>query len=180
MLSYDHALAILLLTTPLDPAELGPLLDDVMPAFLQVAVAAEVLDVREEQFFEGLSRDPAGDVRVLRQRYQNLLNAPSLAECERFLERKLIEEYLVFNRDYRKHLAQALDWGYSEHVQMAIHDVDQCHFAWSLLRDAQCRYYYTNVRRQSLRQLRDVVGAEAFYSSQMPPPVPLAHFPRMP
>ncbi len=181
MLSCDHALAILLLTTALDPADLGPHLALVKPTFLALAVEAEILDRREEQFFEGLSQDPLGDVRALQQRYRQLQKAPRLAECERFLDRNRIEHLLAFNRAYRKDLLAGLELEarYAEQFRQAINEVDQCYLVWSLLRDARCGFYYVTARRQALLQLRDLVGVDAYYSAELPPHVPSWHFPRM-
>jgi len=181
MLSFDHALAILLLTTPLKPDDLGPHLDVVKPALLNLAVELEILDRREDQFFEGLSQDLVGDIQALQQRFRKHRCFPQLAECERFPERKLIEEFLSFNRAYRKDLVLRLeiDCQRTEELRSAIHEVDQHYLVWSLLRDARCRFYYVTARRESLGQLRDLVGAEAYYRSQLPPPVPRWHFPAM-
>jgi hypothetical protein len=179
-LHYDYALAVLLLTTPLDPGELGPHLEVVKPTFLRLAVEAEILDRREESYFEGLSRDPVGDVRALRQRYEQLRSAPALAEAERFPERPLIEDMLAFNRAYRKHLALGMPVNsrHADEIRQAIHEVDQCYQVWSLLRDARCKFYYVTVRRQSLQQVSDLIGAEAFCRGQLPPHVPIWQLPR--
>ncbi len=181
MLSYDHVLAILLLNGALDPADLGAHLELVKPTFLQLAVEAEILDEREEQFFEGLSKDLVGDVRALQKRAEALRAAPKVIEANRFPDRSLIEEFLAFSRAHRKNLTLGLeqDQSHAEQWQTAIHEVDQHYFVWSVLRDARCRFYYVTVRRQALAQLRDMVGAEAFYNAQLPPHVPLWHFPVM-
>ena len=104
MFTYDCVLAAVLLTSPIESAELAPHVELVQPAFLQMAIDAEILDVREEQYLQGLSKDPAGDWKVLRQRFDHFLCAPAVDECARFPQRALIEEFLAFNRAYRKEL----------------------------------------------------------------------------
>jgi hypothetical protein len=181
MLNYDFLVAAVLLTSPVDSPELLAHLELIQPALLRLAIAAEILDAREETLLKGQSRDPVGDLHALRQRFDHLLNAPAVFEGDLFPERKLIEEFLAFNRSYRKELVARLecDPHRAEELRPAIAEVDQLHFVWNLLRDARCRYYYVTVRRESLRQVHDLIGAEAFYRSQMPPHVPLAQFPRL-
>ena len=181
MFTYDCVLAAVLLTSPIESTELVPHLELVQPTFLQLAIDAEVLDPREEQYLECLSNDLAGDWRVLRKRFDHLLNAPSLFECDRFPDRKRIEDLLCFNRDYRKdlHSSLQLDPRYADEVRTAIAEVDQRYYVWTTLRDARTPFYYVTVRRQAMMHLRDLLGAEAFYRSELPAPVPLDHFPRM-
>ena len=45
------------------------------------------------------------------------------------------------------------------------------------LRDARCEHFYVTYRRQSLAQLRDLIGLEAFYTGRLPPHVPLWRIP---
>lgn len=179
MFSYDYLVAAALLTTPGEPAAPSAYLELIQPAFLQLSIDAEILDAREEQFLLGLSKDPAGDRRVLRQRWEQLFRMPSLAECQRFPPRKLIEEFLAFNRAYRMDLQAtvAVDPHRAEALRNAIAEVDQLHEVWSTLRDARSTFYYVAVRRQSLQRLVDLVGAEAFYSAQLPPHVPIWQVP---
>lgn len=181
MFNYDYFLAAVLLTAPVESDQIVPHLELIQPSLFQLAIAAEILDAREESLLQGLSRDPLGDVRGLRKRYESLLSAPALVECERFPERKLIDEFLAFNRAYRRDLVAhgEVEPGRAEEVRTAIAEVDALHQVWSTLRDARCRFYYVMVRRESLRQVHDLIGAEAFYRGQLPPHVPLAHFPRL-
>jgi hypothetical protein len=181
MFSYDCILATVLLTAPIEAEDLAPHLELVQPTFLQMALQVEILDVRETQILEGLSKDTAGDHRALRQRFDALLSAPRLVECTRFPERSLIEDFLAFNRAYRKELVEYLEMNvaYAEEMRTALNEVDQMHHLWSTLRDARCQLYYVTVRRQSLQHLQDLIGAEAFYRSQLPPHVPLWCFPRL-
>jgi hypothetical protein len=102
-------------------------------------------------------------------------------EARRFPQRNLIEDFLSFNRAYRKELVEQLrlHMGPVEQLRTALSEVDQLYQVWSAVRDARCGFYYVTVRRQSLRELRELIGAEAFYSSQLPPHVPIWHFPRL-
>lgn len=181
MFSYDCVLAAALLTTAPDlacPLDLGAL-ELLRPALMQLALDAELVDPREEPLLQAQSRDVAGDVRVLQNRWQELLLAPHLEECQRFPSRSVINELLSFNRAYRNDLLTRmnLDTLHAEELRSAVQETDQLHRLWNLLRDARCEFYYVTVRRQSLRQFRDLVGCVAFDRGQLPPHVPFWHFP---
>lgn len=181
MFTYDCLVAAVLLTTPVDTTELVPHLELIQPAFLQLAMDIEVLDPREDQYLQGLSRDPVGDWKVLRARYDVLLSAPRVAEADRLPDRKLVEEFLAFNRAYRKDLLARMLVNplQGEELGTALNEVDRRYQVWSAVRDARCGFYYVTVRRQSMADLRDLVGAESFYRAELPAHVPIWHFPRL-
>jgi hypothetical protein len=181
MFSYECVLAAVLLTAPIEAPDLAAHLELIQPTFLRLAIDAEVLDPREEPYLQGLSKDPVGDYRVLRQRFDHFLSTPSLDEAERFPPRQAIEEFLAFNRGYRKDLCARLEQEQyrAEELRAMMNEVDQLYHLWSTVRDAKCGFYYVTVRRQALAHLRDLTGAEAYYRGQLPPHVPLWHFPRL-
>jgi hypothetical protein len=148
------------------------------PSVLALAMDAEVLDPREKGFVMG--QDVLGDLAMLQGRYVEFYKAPLLSEGTRFPDRKLINEFLALNRSYRNQLTQrlAIDLVYSEEIRTAIQETDQLYQIWDTVRDARCDYYYVTVRRQALSLLRDLIGAEAFYTGELPPHVPVWHFPR--
>jgi hypothetical protein len=179
MFTYDCVLAAVLLTAPVESSEAAAHLELIQPSLLQLAIDIEILDPREEQYLQGLSKDITGDWRALQHRYDHYLSAPALAEAERFPNRPLVEDFLAFNRTYRKELQARLEWEPSrcDELRTMLNEVDQFYYLWSTVRDVKCGFYYVTVRRQALGHLRDLLGAEAFYRTQLPPHVPLAHFP---
>ena len=181
MLSYDYILAAVLLTSPIESTTTAAHVELLQPAILALALDAEILDPREEPLLQGMSKDAVGDVAVLRKRFDALANAPMLAECACFPERKVVEDFLTFNRDYRRYLLAQLetDAVRAEELRTALQELDQRFHLWSTVRDARCTFYYVTVRRQALQQIRDLVGSEAYYRGQMPPHVPIWHFPRL-
>jgi len=181
MFTCEVLLAAVLLTSPKEPATPVPSagwLEALRPSLLTLAMDAEVVDPREKGFV--LGNDLAGDLAMLQGRYQEMVRAPLVGEGQRFPDRKLINEFLALNRAYRNQLTArlAIDLVYSEELRTAIAETDQLYQIWDTVRDARCEYYYVTVRRQALQLLRDLVGPEAFYSGQMPPHVPVWHFPR--
>jgi hypothetical protein len=180
MFTYDCVLAAVLLTAAPDlacPIDTGSL-ELLRPALMQLALDAEVVDSREEPLRYGQSQDVAGDLRVLQTRWQDLLLTPHLEECQRFPKRAIINELLSFNRAYRADLLTRMDLDplHAEELRSALQETDQLYRLWNLLRDARCEFYYVAVRRQSLRQFRDLVGRDAFDRGQLPPHVPYWHF----
>jgi hypothetical protein len=144
-----------------------------------VAISWELLDPREFRLLGHEAVDFARDLKILQGRYQELAGAPLLEECDRFPEREVIRALIKSNRAYRNDLDHqlALDRLHTEDLRAAILETDQLHRVWEALLDARSDYYHTTVRRQSLKHLRDMVGAESFYSGQLPPHVPVWRFP---
>ena len=180
MFTYECVLAAALLTAPASDEPLPAAYYEALHASLmRAALELEVLDPREEALIQARSGDPAGDFRQLQGRYLEFLRAPVVAECQRFPERRVIHEFILCNRNYRRELETRLtvDLVHAEALRIAIAETDQLHYAWNLLRDARCEYYYVTVRRQALQQLREVIGMEAYYRADLPPHVPYWHFP---
>jgi hypothetical protein len=180
MFSCEIILAAALLSAPKGTAvpEQTAWVEGMRPCLLTLAIDGEILDPRERAFL--MTQNPVVDLGVLQGRNEEFARAPMLGECDRFPERKLINDYLALNRSYRNDLNMrlAIDLVHMEELRTAIAETDQLYQAWDTVRDARCDYYYVTVRRQSLQLLRDLIGAEAFYSGQMPPNVPVWHFPR--
>jgi hypothetical protein len=125
---------------------------------------------RPEEFWD--------DLNMLRRRYQELADAPSVHDALRFPTRALVTDFLDFNRSYRRYLdmrqpaEQAHWWDY----QTALEETDHLYRIWDTVRDARCDCYYVHVRRRALKTLRELIGEEAYYSAQMPPYVPVWRF----
>jgi hypothetical protein len=181
MFSCEIVLAALMLSAPKDlpvSADQAAFAHGMRPTLLALAIDGEILDPRERTFL--LTQDPAGDLAMLRGRTEEFARTPLLGESQRFPERKQINDLLALNRAYRNDLNArlAIDLVHMEELRTAIVETDQLYHVWDTVRDARCDYYYVTVRRQSLQLLRDLIGAEAFYNGQLPPNVPVWHFPR--
>jgi hypothetical protein len=146
-----------------------------------LALKWEILDPREVRYILARPEDYVADLNLLRRRYQELVNAPALGDCARFPERSAVNELLAFNRAYRQHIdvRQPLEQLHWWELRTALHETDRLYQIWDKVRDARCDYYYVNVRRQALKQLRELVGDEAYYSANLPPCVPLWRFQMM-
>jgi hypothetical protein len=182
MFNFKYVLAAALLTAPPDSPDLADpasVYQALGPAFQAVAVEWEILDPRETRYILAQSQDFQADLKLLRGRVRDLVNAPRLEECLRFPERSLVNELMAFNRAYHNDLTARLllDTVHADELRAALTETDQLYRAWDAVRDARCDYYYIMVRRQALQQLRDMIGAHAYYCGQLPPPVPVWRFP---
>lgn len=165
------ALAYLLLW--LIPPDLVAERQDLRALIAEACVGAELLDPREVRYVLVRPEDIDSDLAMLHRRLANLQGAPYSAEAERFPERTVVNDFLAFNRSYRLHILTGLG---TQAEGEALREIDQLYDIWDTVRDARCEYYYVTVRRQALLRLRDLVGAEAFATGQLPPYVPLWRF----
>jgi hypothetical protein len=181
MVPFDTVLAVALLTAaPGSPAPAG--IQDMFPVLrgpLQaLALRWEILDPREVRYILARQEDFAADLNLLRRRHGELKNVPSVGDSQRFPERAAVNDLLAFNRAYRQHIdvrqpLELLNWW---ELRVALQETDHLYQVWDAVRDARCDYYYVTVRRLALKRLRDLVGEEAYYSSNLPPCVPLWRF----
>jgi hypothetical protein len=181
MLSLDYLLAVVLLTAPPGaddlpvPAAMFPVLRIPLQG---MAVSWEILDPREMRYILARPEDFAADLNLLRRRCQELTSAPTVEDCLRFPERPKVNELLAYNRAYRQHMdmRQPLELVHGWELRLALQETDRLYQIWDKVRDARCPYYYVTVRRQALKQLREMVGEECYYSGNLPPCVPLWRF----
>lgn len=146
----------------------------------QLAVMMELMDEREVRWVMMRPEDFHTDLSLLRQRYKELRDAPSVHDSERFPERSTVNDYLAFNRAYRDHLDKSRPAAAFDHrTQLytdAIRETDQLYQIWDTVRDARCEFYYVTVRRQALKNLRERIGYDAYYRGSLPPWVPTWRF----
>jgi hypothetical protein len=181
MFSLDYVLAVVLLASPPDSAEMlacPQIFPLVKPSLQQLAIQWEILDPREVRYVLTRPEDFASDLKLLQRRYQDLHNAPPLQDCMRFPDRALVSDLLAFNRAYRQHLdsrasVELVRWW---ELREAIQETDQLYQVWDTVRDARCEYYYVTVRRQALKRLRETIGPQSYYSGCLPPHVPTWRF----
>jgi hypothetical protein len=182
MSTFTHLVAFALLTTPPDVLDLPQASDLHAPlasSLRALALHLELLDAREVGYVLAERDDFANDLKLLQGRFHDLRAAPPLAECKRFPDRELVGDLLAFNRLYRDGLTHrlTLDRVHEDELKAALSETDYLYRIWDMVRDANCEYYYVTYRRQALLQLRDLVGAHAFYTGQLPPHVPLWRIP---
>ncbi len=181
MFPLDYLLAVALLTASPDapdPAAGPDTYAALRPTLQALSLQWEILDPREVRYVLTRPEDFASDLKLLRRRYRDLANAPPLHDCVRFPDRNLVNDLLAFNRSYRQHLdaRQAMELTHWWELREALQEADRLYQIWDTVRDARCDYYYVTVRRQALKRLKEMVGEEAYYSSNLPPHVPVWRF----
>jgi hypothetical protein len=181
MHSFDYVLAVALLSAPPEAPEpaLSPeRFADLRPTLQKLAVQWEILDPREVRYVLVRAEDFGTDLKLLRRRQRDLVDAPNLSDGQRFPERTAISDLLAFNRSYRQHIdnRQAVEVVHWWELREAVQEADRLYHLWDTARDARCDYYYVTVRRQALKRLREMLGDESYAAGQLPPHVPLWRF----
>ncbi len=182
MFPYHLLVASLLLASPadgLEKADAAALFKEFAPALRKLAIAGEILDPRETEHILARPEDFAADLKLLGERNRDLAGAPLLIECRRFPERAMVDDLLAFNRSFQKDLEARLplDPIHAEDVRVVLRENEQLHHIWDTVRQARCQFYYVSVRRQALKELRALIGAEAYDAGQLPPNVPTWRIP---
>lgn len=184
MLPFDYLLAVALLTgcpeAP-EPTITPEVYARLQPTLQALAMEWEILDSREVRYVLTRAEDFGADLKLLRRRHSDLIDAPYLHDCHRFPDRAVISELLTFNRSYRQHLdslmaVELVKWW---ELREALQESDRLYQVWDTIRDARCDYYYVTVRRQALKRLREMLGEEAYASGTLPPHVPVWRFQRI-
>jgi hypothetical protein len=183
MLPLDYVLAVAVLSAPPGAGEVPP--DAAEFASLRgtlqaVALRRELLDPRELDQVLVRAEDFNADLRMLRRRHRDLSEAPPLADCLRFPDRRLAGELLEFNRAYHKHLTQRQAAGTGERaaLEQALAETEQLYEIWDAVRDARSECYFVTARRQALLSLRAALGEHAYAAGTLPPHVPVWRFAR--
>jgi hypothetical protein len=184
MFPLNYALAVALLTSPVDEPDRPPPMPELAtlrPTLQQVALAWELMDPREVHRTFALAEDLPTDVRVIQRRWLELADAPPLQDCMRFPDRRLVHDLLDFNRAYRQQLEAryGVEVTYRWDLHEAIQETERLFKIWDLVRDSRCELYYVNFRRGALKRLRDSIGDTAYITGELPPHVPIWRFGRI-
>ncbi len=177
----DTLLAFLLLASPVDDRPPVPTEEDfpaLREAVHKVAIELEILDGRETSYIFAKRSDFDGDLGLLRRRYREFKDAPRLEESNRLPERKAVNDLVQFNRAFRKRLVEKhiLEQDRSEVYEAVMVETDRLYKVWDAVRDAKCSFYYVTVRRQALSRLKEMLGDEDYYNTNLPPNVPTWRF----
>lgn len=181
MSGLEYILAATLLAAPPGTPE-PPIAPENWPtmqaALQQTAIEWEILDEREVRYIFAKPESFEKDLNLLRQRNQELADAPHLWESERFPDRSVVNDLLTFNRSFRKQLEnrELVETDRAEMFRSAGVETDRLYHIYDLIRDAKCDFYYVTVRRTALKKLREALGMKDFYQGSLPPIVPTWYF----
>jgi hypothetical protein len=173
----DLFFAAMMLSAPVGTPEQVPPPDRwvvVQTALQQTARDWELLDERETRYVLAQPEDFQADLDFLRKRRADLADAPLLAEAARLPERRLMDDYIQFNRAYRKHLETRLAWegDRADIISEAVRETERLYKLWDAMREAKSDYGYVTFRRFALKRLKDSLGDQAYQAGQLPPYVP--------
>lgn len=185
MTASDLLLAVMLLSAPIGAHEVPPTAERwpaIRDSLQQTAVDWEILDPREKRYVLIKLEDFQEDLDFLRKRRAELAEAPHLFECNRLPDRNTINDYIRFNRAFRKNLETRLAWeaDRAAFIVSVISENERLYRIWDAIRDARSEMHYVSTRRQALLKLRDMIGPDAYESAQSPPYVPDWRFTRVP
>lgn len=146
----------------------------VQAAVHEIAVEWEILDPRETRYVLSKPEDFQTDLDFLRKRRLELADAPKLCDAGRLPARKLMDDYIQFNRAFRKHLDVRLLWeaDRADVIGEAVRETDRLYKMWDAMREAKCDFHYVTYRRQALKKLKDGLGADVYAGGELPPYVP--------
>ncbi|HVL14204.1 MAG TPA: hypothetical protein VM529_16660 [Gemmata sp.] len=170
-------LAAMMLSAPVGtpeqvpPPERWPV---VQAALQQTARDWELLDERETRYVLAQPEDLQADLDFLRKRRIDLADAPRVADATRWPERRLMDDYIQFNRAYRRHLETRMVWegDRADVIGEAVRETERLYKLWDAMREARCDYHYVTFRRMALKKLKDGLGEEAYHAGRLPPYVP--------
>ena len=173
----DLFFAAMLLSAPVGTPEQVPPPDRwavVRAAIHQTAKDWEILDERETRYVLAQPEDFQADLDFLRKRRADLADAPMLAESARLPDRRLMDDYIQFNRAYRKHLDVRMAWegDRADIIGATIRETDRLYRLWDAIREAKCDYHYVTYRRTALKKLKDGLGEQVYTTGVLPPYVP--------
>ena len=181
----DLLFATMLLSAPVGTPEQVPPTERwavVKGSIQQIALEWEILDSRETRYVLVHPEDFQADVDFLRKRRIDLADAPKLADANRLPDRRVMNDYIQFNRAYRKTLETRLVWeaDRADRIGEVLRETDRLYKLWDAMREAKSDFHYVTYRRQSLKKLKEGMGADAFLAGELPPYVPEWRFTSMP
>jgi len=173
----DLFFAVTLLSAPVGTPEQVPHPERwavVQTAVQKIAIDWEILDPRETRYVLAQPEDYQIDLDFLRRRRAELADAPKLTDADRLPERRLLNDFIQFNRAYRKTLENRLIWeaDRADIIGEVLRETDRLHTMWDAMRESKCDYHYVTYRRLALKKLKDGLGAEVYASGELPPYVP--------
>ena len=173
---FDLLIAFALIASPDAKCDCPPC---PLMAFQSVGVSLEILDPQERSWRFVQQSDFAYDLSIIRERYQDLRDAPPIADAIRFPQRECCRVALNANREYQQWLEARTAIDHSPWITEAIEECEVARQAWDCADDANGEFYYVSARRASLKRLLELIGPHAYYAGCLPPFVPVWRYRRV-
>ncbi len=177
MTPSDLLLAAMLLSAPFGTPEQQPSAErwpSIQNALHEKAIEWELLDPREIRYVLAKIEDFQEDLDFIRKRRAELLEAPLIGASNQLPDRRVVNDYIQFNRAYKKHLETRMLWeaDRAHMIREALTENERLYKIWDSIREAKSDFHYITVRRQALKKLRESMGTEQFDSGVLPEYVP--------
>lgn len=104
------------------------------------------------------------------------LPLPPVGDCHRFPPIPYLQAGLAFNRAYQCHLRDRLSWEPEYRhgpIRTALAEAERAYATWDAAWGAQDKHYD---RRMYQRKLIGLIGWDAYWRAELPPPVPMWRF----
>jgi hypothetical protein len=143
-----------------------------------VGIAQEIIDGKETRYILDDPADFENEVNLVRDRAKRLANTPSISLAQGFPDRNWINEQMAFNRKHHQWLESQLQFQIDrqDYFREWIKENNRLYAVWDKIRDVKCEFYYVTVRRDAMRDLREMLGEEDFWGRHWPPTVPIWRF----
>jgi hypothetical protein len=138
----------------------------------------EYLDPREKWIFSPqYLKDQQNYVttcRTLRERYEDLHDAPPLGDSNRYPSGHDILQKLAFNRTFEEHLEMQKLYaaGQQEWYEKALEETHTLNAIWSAMAAAQQEWNEVHRRRENMKFVMQQIGEKDYWSARFPPHVP--------
>ena len=144
----------------------------------QMALRLELLDPREAKYMLNRPENLRHDLGTILQRWEDLQDAPLVEDSLRFPSRNAALAALEQNRLYKTHLENrlSLNAANEEWLLDVVGETNQLQQVWDAICYARNENNYVSERRRNLLRLRELLGHEAYYAADLPPPVPWWRF----
>lgn len=154
----------------------------VRAALHETAIEWEILDPRETRYVLAQAEDFQPDLDLLRKRRIELADAPKIYDANRLPDRRLMNEFIQFNRAYRAHLETRMLWeaDRADRIGEVLRETDRLYRLWDAMREAKCEFHYITYRRQALKKFKDSMSEESYLSGELPAYVPMWRFTPVP
>lgn len=142
----------------------------------EVALAWEIMDAREVNYYLVRHDEYASDLKCMHQRWVDLREAPPLSDAACLPPSSV-------SRQIRDGLRESARWaeetarhyyGHPAKAQRCLEFANECRrraTIWDLMADAAVDGSYVTARREYLRQLREQLGPQRYYKCDWPSPV---------
>jgi hypothetical protein len=169
---WDLYVAALILW-PVEPAVSSQQCPEAWAALKQISLDLELVGSHENW-----ASDFRSELRYVRHYWRTLQDAPRLGDCFCLPPNCVVADLCKLNEQYQCHLQmqQIIHAHNSDDLTEALREARHLYGVWDAVRRATAPNQAWAYRRRTLRQLREMLGDNAYYSGQLPPCVPLWQF----